>query len=87
MSGDGCPVRWCDNKLADHSGLHSRHLAVAVAKKPRVGTVAFTIESPNEQPWPVITVGDGTVVRVVLPWEAAVDIASAIFDAAERYAP
>jgi hypothetical protein len=67
--------------------LHTDHVTSVVGEKR--STLALTVESVSErgQPRPVITAGNGAVVRVELDWSDIEHLANAMIREHLKYAP
>jgi hypothetical protein len=90
MSETACP-RWCDfGEDGPHTGPHVHHMGevlLGVASPSYV--LAVTIESQDNQPLPVVTLGgryDITYGSALLSWAQADRVAAMLLDARKRYA-
>jgi hypothetical protein len=90
MSEPACP-RWCDfGEDGPHTGPHVHHIGeVLLGSASPSYVLAVTIESQDNQPFPVVMLGgryDITYGSALLSWDQADRVAAMLLDARQRYA-
>jgi hypothetical protein len=90
MSEPACP-RWCDfGEDGPHTGPHVHHIGeVLLGSVSPSYVLAVTIESQDDQPLPVVTLGgryDIAYGSALLSWAQADRVAAMLLDARKRYA-
>lgn len=81
---DVCSVKWCEERDG-HLSTHRAYIGEVVARR---ASVAVTVESAADdgaRRTPVVTVGNGETVTVVLTWSQAQQLARTLNDARRRY--